>query len=143
MDVNRSLEVDRTYLHMARVWSQLSRAVRRKVGCIVVKDRMIISDGYNGTPSGFDNTCEYETRFGLETRSEVLHAETNAIAKLAKSTQSSVGASMYLTLSPCINCAKLIVQAEISRVIYDEQYTNLRGVDLLKEANIDVIHLPL
>jgi dCMP deaminase len=143
MDVDRLLEIDRAYLQMAHVWAQLSRARRRKVGCIVVKDKMIISDGYNGTPSGFDNNCEYETRFGLETRDDVLHAESNAIAKLAKSTQSSVGADMYLTLSPCINCAKLIIQAEIKRVVYDEQYTCMEGVNLLKKACLKVVHIPL
>lgn len=124
---------------MAHEWATLSRARRRKVGCLIVKDGMIISDGFNGTPSGFDNNCEYESRFGLETKDIVLHAETNAIAKLARSTQTSVGSTMYLTLSPCLDCAKLIIQAGIKRVVYDEQYRNTEGIDLLEKASVTVV----
>ena len=110
-------ELDKTYLSMAHTWSQLSRATRKKVGCLIVKDGAIISDGYNGTPKGFDNTCEYnpnpDVHNKLITKPEVLHAESNAITKLAKSTQSSEGATVYITVSPCIECAKLFIQSGI------------------------------
>ncbi len=137
-------ELDKTYLKMASIWGQLSKAVRKKVGCLIVKDGSIIADGYNGTPSGFDNTCETYPKNGndlaLVTKSEVLHAESNAITKLAKSTQSSNGATMYITISPCLDCAKLIIQSEIKRVVYKEFYRNNEGVDLLKKALIEVNH---
>ena len=136
MDAARLIEFDKVYLRMAQTWATLSRARRKKVGCIVVKDGAIISDGFNGTPSGFDNDCEYPTRFGWETKTEVLHAESNAITKLAKSTTSSVGATMYITVSPCIDCAKLIIQAGVSRVVYGSVYRNTSGLDLLTKAGI-------
>jgi len=136
MDAKRLAEFDRAYLQIAHTWSTLSRARRKQVGCIVVKDGSIISDGFNGTPSGFDNNCEYETRFGYETRVEVLHAESNAITKLAKSTVSSQGATMYITISPCMDCAKLIIQAGIKRVVYGDIYRSTAGVELLEKASI-------
>ena len=130
--------LDNTYLQMAEVWGQLSKAKRKKVGCLVVKDHRIISDGYNGTPHGFDNNCEFPTRFGFETKPEVLHAESNALTKLAKSTQSSEQATIYITLSPCFECSKLMIQSGIKRVVYREQYTDIGGIDLLKKAGIEV-----
>ena len=133
--------LDKTYIEMAEVWAQLSYAKRRKVGCIVVKNNQIISDGYNGTPYGFDNNCEFATRFGFETRPEVLHAESNALTKLAKSTQSSTGATVYITLSPCFDCAKLMIQSDIKRVVFLEEYSSLDGVELLKKASIDIAKL--
>ena len=129
--------LDVAYLKMADTWSSLSKARRKKVGCLIVKGGAIISDGYNGTPCGFDNNCEVEGRHGLETKVEVLHAESNAITKLAKSTQSSIGSTMYITISPCIECAKLIIQAGITRVVYGELYRNDEGLKLLSKANID------
>lgn len=124
---------------MAQVWSTLSKANRKKVGCLIVKDDMIISNGYNGTPSGFDNQCEDIDFFGqLITREEVLHAESNAITKLSKSTQSSKGSTMYVTVAPCVDCAKLIIQSEIKRVVYGEFYKNNLGIELLKSAQIVV-----
>ena len=131
-------QLDTTYLEMAEVWGQLSKAKRKKVGCLVVKDHRIISDGYNGTPHGFDNNCEFPTRFGFETKPEVLHAESNALTKLAKSTQSSQEATIYITLSPCFECSKLMIQSGIKRVVYREQYTDIGGIDLLKKAGIEV-----
>ena len=131
--------LDSVYIQMANNWASLSKAERKKVGCLIVKDGMIISDGYNGTPSGFDNQCEDIDFFNqLITRKEVLHAESNAITKLAKSTQSSKGATMYITASPCQDCAKLIIQAGILRVVYGEFYKNNLGIDLLKKAGIIV-----
>lgn len=125
---------------MAQIWSDLSKAKRKKVGCLITKDGAIISDGYNGTPSGFDNVCEVNLddhdKTALMTKPEVLHAESNAITKLAKSTQSSKGATMYITISPCVDCAKLIIQSEISRVVYGEVYRNKDGINLLEQANI-------
>lgn len=136
-------ELDRAYLKMAKEWGLLSKAKRRKVGCLVVKDNRIISDGYNGTPHGFDNTCEFPTRFGFETRPEVLHAESNALTKLAKSTQSSDGATIYISLSPCFDCSKLMIQSGIVRVVYEELYRQTDGIDLLKKANIEVMEFNL
>ena len=134
--------LDAAYLEMAQVWSQLSRATRKKVGCLIVKDGSIIADGYNGTPSGFDNNCEEENLKSFDgeliTRPEVLHAESNAITKLAKSTQSSDGATAYITISPCVECAKLMIQAGIKRVVYKELYRNNEGLTLLKKAGITV-----
>jgi len=138
-------ELDKTYLSMAQTWSKLSRATRKKVGCLIVKDGAIISDGYNGTPKGFDNTCEYnpnpDVHHKLITKPEVLHAESNAITKLAKSTQSSAGATMYITISPCVECAKLIIQSEISRVVYGKLYKNKDGLNLLRQADINITKL--
>lgn len=133
------ITLDKKYLEMAQVWGQLSRAKRKRVGCLVVKDGQVISDGYNGTPHGFDNNCEFDTRFGLETKPEVLHAESNALTKLAKSTQSSAGATIYVTLSPCFECSKLIIQSGIVRVVYSEKYRHGDGVELLTQAGLDVI----
>lgn len=126
---------DRSYLEMARVWARNSYCTRRQVGALIVKDRMIISDGYNGTPAGFENVCEDEN--GV-TKPYVLHAEANAITKVAKSSNSSLGATMYVTASPCIECAKLIIQAGITRVVYSEDYRSSEGLDLLRRAGIEV-----
>lgn len=134
-------KLDYAYMDIAERWSKMSHAKRKNVGCIIVKDCQIISDGYNGTPNGFDNNCEVETRFGYETKPEVLHAETNAITKLAKSTQSSNSATMYITLSPCFDCAKLIIQSGISRVVYKETYRDTSGVELIKKAKIEIVSL--
>lgn len=135
-------ELDEVYLKISKTWSTLSKAKRQKVGCLIVKDGSIISDGYNGTPKGFDNKCEmFDPRFCWSqevTKPEVLHAESNAITKLAKSTQSSVGATMYITISPCVECAKLIIQSGITRVVFGRVYKNLKGVTLLKKAKIEV-----
>ena len=133
------LDLDRTYTKMAREWASLSKAKRLQVGCLIVKDGSIISDGYNGTPKGFDNQCEDIDYFNqLVTRKEVLHAESNAITKLAKSTQSSVGSTMYITTAPCVDCAKLIIQSDIIRVVYSDFYRNEAGIKLLKKAGIKV-----
>ncbi len=129
---------DKAYLRIAKEWGQLSYCQRRKVGAIIVKDRMIISDGYNGTPSGFENCCEDEE--GL-TKWYVLHAEANAILKVAKSTQSSEGATLYITMSPCKDCSKLIHQAGIVRVVYQEGYKDLAGIELLKRAGVEVVQI--
>jgi dCMP deaminase len=133
-------QLDEAYLDICETWSQLSTAIRKKVGCIIVKDGIIISDGYNGTPSGFSNECEIRLdehdQSALITKPEVLHAESNAITKLAKSTQSSAGATMYITINPCIECSKLIIQAGIARVIYKNFYKNNEGIKLLEKANI-------
>ncbi len=126
------------YLKMARVWAENSYCVRRQVGALVVKDKMIISDGYNGTPTGFENICEDDA--GLS-KPYVLHAEANAITKLAKSSNNSDGATIYITASPCIECAKLIIQAGIKRVVYGENYRLTDGIELLKRAGIEVILL--
>ena len=134
-------ELDRAYLKMAHIWAQLSKARRKKVGCLIVKGGMIISDGFNGTPKGFDNQCErlHPARIPcLVTKAEVLHAESNAITKLAKSTQSSEGATMYITCSPCVECAKLIIQAGIKRFVYGEIYKNDDGLTLLSKAGISL-----
>jgi dCMP deaminase len=132
-------ELDEAYIKMAHVWATLSKAKRKQVGCLIVKDQAIISDGYNGTPTGFNNVCEDEDYFGqLVTRPEVLHAESNAITKLAKSTQSSDGATMYITAAPCIDCAKLIIQSKIKRVVYSEFYKSNAGIELIKKAGIEV-----
>jgi len=131
-------KLDEAYLDICKTWSKLSYAKRKKVGCIIVKDGAIISDGYNGTPKGFDNVCEIEYDSNLKTKDEVLHAESNAITKLAKSTQSSVGATMYITISPCLGCAKLIIQSGISRVVYKDFYRSDEGIKLLKQAKIKV-----
>ena len=126
---------DKSYLDMAAIWARNSYCKRRQVGAIIVKDRMIISDGYNGTPSGFENICEDES--GV-TKPYVLHAEANAITKVAKSGNSSLGATLYVTASPCMECAKLIIQAGIRRVVYRAEYRITDGIDLLRKAGIEV-----
>lgn len=134
MNSKQSL-LDYRYLRMARIWAENSYCRRRQVGALVVKDKMIISDGYNGTPSGFENVCEDETGTTLP---YVLHAEANAITKLARSSNNSDGATLYVTASPCIECAKLIIQAGIRRVVYAEKYRLTDGVDLLEKAGVKV-----
>ena len=129
---------DKAYLRIAKEWGQLSYCQRKKVAAIIVKDKMIISDGYNGTPSGFENCCEDED--GL-TKWYVLHAEANAILKVAKSTQSCDGATLYITMSPCKDCSKLIHQAGIVRVVYQNSYKDLEGIELLKRAGVEVIQV--
>lgn len=131
-------ELDQRYLRMARIWAENSYCERRKVGCLVVKEKMIISDGYNGTPSGFENICEDENNV---TKPYVLHAEANAITKLARSGNSSDGATMYITDAPCIECAKLIIQAGIKRVVYSRDYRLKDGLNLLERAGIEVIFM--
>lgn len=131
----RKLDVDLRYMKMAYIWSENSYCQRRRVGAILVKDQMIISDGYNGTPSGFENICEDENG---RTYPYVLHAEANAISKVAKSNNSSLDSTLYVTSSPCIECAKLIIQAGIKRVVYAEKYRLEDGLDLLKKAGIEV-----
>ncbi len=126
---------DRSYLEMARVWASNSYCRRRQVGALLVKDKMIISDGYNGTPSGFENVCEDEND---RTKPYVLHAEANAITKVAKSGNSSEGATLYVTAAPCIECAKLIIQSGIKRVVYTDEYRLEDGINLLKRAGIEV-----
>ena len=133
---SKKRQFDRSYLEMASVWAKNSYCTRRQVGAILVKDRMIISDGYNGTPSGFENVCEDEN--GV-TKPYVLHAEANAITKVARSNNSSLGATLYITDSPCMECAKLIIQAGIARVVYSRDYRITDGVDLLRRAGIEVV----
>ncbi len=129
-------ELDNRYLRMASIWGENSYCLRRKVGALIVKDKMIISDGYNGTPSGFENVCEDENNV---TKPYVLHAEANAITKIARSNNNSDGATLYVTDSPCIECAKLIIQAGIKRVVYSREYRLSDGIDLLQRAGIEVI----
>ena len=129
-------KLDLRYLRMAQIWAENSYCKRRQVGAIVVKDNMIISDGYNGTPSGFENCCEDENNVS---KPYVLHAEANAITKVARSGNSSDGATLYVTASPCIECAKLIIQAGIKRVVYGENYRIMDGLELLKRAGIEVL----
>lgn len=159
MDEKKQRAFDERYLRMARIWSENSYAIRRQVGCLIVKERMIISDGYNGTPSGFENICEYPTcmRDGgcnrvdgegvdclhcpdakLTTQPYVLHAEANAISKLAKSHNSAEGATLYTTDEPCLQCSKLIIQSGIRRVVFQREYHDHDGVELLKRAGIEV-----
>ncbi len=130
--------LDQRYLAMARIWSQNSYCKRRQVGALIVRDKMIISDGYNGTPSGFENDCEDPD---FKTKPYVLHAEANAITKVARSNNSSDGATLYVTASPCIECAKLIIQAGIKRVVFTEKYHNEDGIRLLERAEIEVVHI--
>ncbi len=137
MDNKQNL-LDQRYMRMARIWAENSYCERRKVGALLVKNKMIISDGYNGTPSGFENKCEDENN---QSKPYVLHAEANAISKIARSHNSSDGATLYVTASPCIECSKLIIQAGIKRVIYGEEYRIMDGVDLLKRAGIEVLLL--
>ena len=136
---SKQTELDRRYLRMAAIWSENSYCLRRQVGALIVKDKMIISDGYTGTPSGFENVCEDEHNL---TFPYVLHAEANAITKIARSGNNSDGATLYVTDSPCIECSKLIIQAGIKRVIYAREYRLSDGVDLLRRAGIEVIYLP-
>ncbi|MDA7653678.1 dCMP deaminase family protein [Verrucomicrobia bacterium] len=155
-------KLDERYLAMAKEWSKMSHAKRKKVGCLIVKDEQIISDGYNGTPSGFNNDCEevfytcderdfYRDQewqldvgkdkfYKLKTKPEVLHAESNALMKLARSTNSSEGATIYCTYSPCFDCAKLIVQSGVKRFVYNETYRNIEGLNLLKEASVEIVN---
>ena len=155
-------KLDERYLAMAREWSKMSHAKRKKVGCLIVKDEQIISDGYNGTPSGFNNDCEEvfytcderdfykdqeweldkgkEKFLKLKTKPEVLHAESNALMKLARSTNSSEGATIYCIYSPCFDCAKLIVQSGVKRFVYNETYRNTEGLDLLKKAGVEIVN---
>ena len=128
-------QFDTRYLQMARVWAENSYCVRRKVGALIVKDNMIISDGYNGTPAGFENVCEDDMG---KTKPYVLHAEANAISKVAQSGNSSKDATLYVTASPCMECAKLIIQAGIKRVVYRDPYRITDGIDLLRRAGIEV-----
>lgn len=132
--------LDRRYIRMACIWAENSYCQRRQVGALIVKDKMIISDGYNGTPSGFENVCEDENNV---TKPYVLHAEANAITKIARSNNSSNGATMYVTASPCIECSKLIIQAGIKRVVYSEKYRLEDGIELLKRAGIEVVFISM
>ena len=132
---DRQRKFDKHYLEMAAIWAKNSYCKRRQVGALLVKDKMIISDGFNGTPAGFENQCEDENDV---TKPYVLHAEANAITIVAKSGNSSEGATLYITTSPCIECAKLIIQSGIERVVYSEEYRKSEGIELLKRANIKV-----
>lgn len=138
--MDKQTTLDRRYLRMASIWAENSYCQRRQVGCLVVKDNSIISDGYNGTPSGFENVCEDDN--GV-TKPYVLHAEANAITKLARSHNNSSGATLYVTDSPCIECAKLIIQAGIRRVVFSRNYRLTDGIDLLQRAGLEIIHLPV
>lgn len=140
MSVKKQGKYDHTYLKMAQTWGELSHCQRKKVGALIVKDRMIISDGYNGTPSGFENACEDEEHF---TKWYVLHAEANAILKVAASTQSCEGATLYITLSPCRECSKLIHQAGIKRVVFSKAYKDASGLDFLKKAGVSLTQMEL
>ena len=137
--MDKQIKYDQAYLQMAATWGQLSYCERKKVGALIVKDRMIISDGYNGTPSGFENVCEDEEHY---TKWYVLHAEANAILKVAASTQSCKGATLYITLSPCKECSKLIHQSGITRVVFASAYKDTSGIDFLEKAGIQLTHLP-
>lgn len=132
---NKQILLDQRYMRMALIWSENSYCKRRQVGALLVKDKMIISDGYNGTPSGFENVCEDENNV---TKPYVLHAEANAITKVARSNNSSEGATLYVTSSPCIECAKLIIQAGIKRVVYADSYRLSEGTELLQRASIEI-----
>ncbi|MFD2602197.1 deoxycytidylate deaminase [Flavobacterium suzhouense] len=139
MKEKKQNKYDKAYLRIAREWGQLSYCKRKKVGAIIVKDRMIISDGYNGTPSGFENCCEDDEG---ATKWYVLHAEANAILKVARSTQSCDGATLYITMSPCKDCSKLIHQSGITRVVYLDGYKDNSGIDFLLKAGVDIVHIP-
>jgi len=138
MNTKKQLKYDKAYLRIATEWGKLSYCKRKQVGAIIVKDRMIISDGYNGTPSGFENCCEDEKGY---TKWHVLHAEANAILKVASSTQSCKGATLYVTLSPCTDCSKLIHQSGIIRVVYKEAYKDDSGIQFLKKAGVEVMQI--
>ncbi|MBQ0057603.1 MAG: dCMP deaminase family protein [Bacteroidales bacterium] len=140
INMDKQEALDRRYLRMARIWAENSYCRRRQVGALLVKDKMIISDGYNGTPTGFENDCETPEN---TSKAYVLHAEANAISKVAKSSNSSDGSTLYVTASPCIECAKLIIQSGIRRVVYAEEYRITDGIDLLKRAGIEVIYKPI
>ena len=140
MDDNKGKQhqFDIRYIQMARVWAKNSYCKRRQVGALIVKDRMIISDGYNGTPSGFENECEEENG---NSKPYVLHAEANAITKVAKSNNSSEGSTLYITASPCMDCAKLIIQSGITRIVYADEYRMTEGLDLLEKAGIEIVRI--
>jgi len=138
METKKQQKYDLAYLAMAKRWSELSHCTRKKVGALIVKDRMIISDGYNGTPTGFENPCEDEENY---TKWYVLHAEANAILKVASSTQSCKGSTLYLTLSPCRECSKLVYQAGIKRLVYDKAYKDTTGLEFLQKAGVEVVQL--
>ncbi|MDC6350429.1 dCMP deaminase family protein [Zeaxanthinibacter sp. PT1] len=140
MNEGKKAKYDKAYLRMAYEWGKLSYCVRRQVGAIIVKDRMIISDGYNGTPTGFENFCEDEEGY---TKWYVLHAEANAILKVASSTQSCQGATLYITMSPCKECSKLIHQSGIKRVVYQTAYKDDSGLKFLQRAGVELQHLPV
>ncbi len=133
-------QLDIRYLKMARVWAENSYCVRRQVGALIVKDKMIISDGYNGTPSGFENICENDMG---ATKPYVLHAEANAITKVAKSANNCDGGTLYVTTSPCMECSKLIIQAGIKRVVFSEKYHNTEGLDILAKVGVELVHIPI
>ncbi|MBN1158687.1 MAG: dCMP deaminase family protein [Bacteroidales bacterium] len=137
---DKQVQFDKRYLEMARIWAGNSYCRRRQVGALIVKGKMIISDGYNGTPSGFENICEDEN---YNTKPYVLHAEANAITKVAKSNNSSEGATLYITSSPCLECAKLIIQSGIRRVVYCDNYRTEAGIELLKKAGIEVQYVEI
>lgn len=136
---DKALKLDRRYLRMARIWAENSYCRRRQVGAMIVKDKMIISDGYNGSPSGFENICEDASGTTLP---YVLHAEANAITKVARSNNSSEGSTLYVTASPCMECSKLIIQSGIRRVVFEELYRITDGIDLLRRAGVEVVHIP-
>jgi len=137
---NKQKQFDKRYLRMAKVWAENSYCERRKVGALIVKGKMIISDGYNGTPAGFENICEDENK---KTKPYVLHAEANAITKVAKSNNSSDNSSLYVTTSPCMECSKLIIQSGIKRVVFSDKYRISDGLDLLKRAGIELVYIDL
>lgn len=138
-NIAKTKKLDLRYLKMAKVWAENSYCIRKKVGALLVKDKMIISDGYNGTPEGFENICEDDND---TTKSYVLHAEANAITKVAKSNNSSLGSTLYVTTSPCIECSKLIIQSGIQRVVFCEKYRDTSGLELLEKAGIVLTHIP-
>jgi len=138
--MNKQDKRDHLYMKMARTWSENSYCERRKVGALLVKDQMIISDGYNGTPSGFENKCEDDNNTSFP---YVLHAEANAITKVARSNNSADGATLYVTTSPCMECSKLIIQSGIKRVVYGDKYRIMDGVELLQKAGVQVDYLPI
>lgn len=140
MTEKKQRRYDLAYLKMAREWSKLSHCKRKQVGALIVKDNMIISDGYNGTPTGFDNCCEDEDGY---TKWHVLHAEANAILKVASSTQGCRGATLYITLSPCKECSKLIHQSGIRRMVYSTEYKDDSGIEFLKMASVEILYLPI
>lgn len=138
-NISKQLLLDKRYLRMAAIWAENSYCLRRKVGAIIVRDSMIISDGFNGTPSGFENVCEDDSG---ATKTYVLHAEANAITKVARSNNSSDGATLYVTASPCVECAKLIIQSGIRRVVFNELYRLTEGLELLERAGVELQHIP-
>ncbi|MBM1105380.1 dCMP deaminase family protein [Aurantibacter crassamenti] len=140
MRIDKQVKYDRAYLRMAKEWGKLSFCHRKQVGAIIVRDRMIISDGYNGTPTGFENHCEDEEGY---TKWYVLHAEANAISKVAASTQSCAGATLYITLSPCRECSKLIHQSGIKRVVYHKAYKDNSGLQFLEKAGVQLDYVPV